>query len=71
PPPASSKNASSTAMAALIACTRSSLPSPPFPGAYQNEKVRPMILWAGKKLAGFVPKDRIQCVRSKATGMQL
>ncbi|MGO8678924.1 MAG: hypothetical protein ACLQVX_24050, partial [Limisphaerales bacterium] len=31
-----------TAMAALIACTRSSLPSPPFPGAYQNEKVRPI-----------------------------
>ena len=43
PPPASSKNASSTAMAALIACTRSSLASPPFPGVYQNEKVRPIL----------------------------
>jgi hypothetical protein len=29
------------AMAALIACTRSSFANPPFRGAYQNEKVRP------------------------------
>jgi hypothetical protein len=38
---ASVKGSRANAMAALIACKRLSFPSPPFPGAYQNEKVRP------------------------------
>jgi len=42
PPPASSKSDSSIARAAPVACARSSSAHPPFPGAYQNEKLRPI-----------------------------